>query len=96
MTDLSIVDLIRTCLNVFNKAQVATVSGRDVPIDRHEDAITLKDFDNIMLAVGVEPNMTIPDDSAAKGFKVHIIGGCKQISGITQTVAAGAKVGRKL
>ncbi len=97
MADLSVVDLIRTCLNVFNKAQVAAVSGRDVTIDRAEDdVITLKDVDKIVLAVGVEPNMKIPDDLAAEGFEVHIIGGCNQIAGITEAVAAGAKVGRKL
>lgn len=96
MTDLSVVDLIRTCLNVFNMAQVAAVSGRDVTIDRAEDVITLKDVDKIVLAVGVEPNMTIPDDLATEGFEVHIIGGCNQIAGIMEAVAAGAEVGRKL
>ena len=96
MIDLSVVHLIRTCLNVFNKAQVAAVSGRDVTIDRAEDVITLKDVDKIVLAVGVKPNMKIPDDLAAEGFEVHIIGGCNQIARITEAVAAGAKVGRKL
>ena len=49
-----------------------------------------------VLAVGVKPNMKIPDDLAAEGFEVHIIGGCNRIAGITEAVAAGAKVGRKL
>jgi hypothetical protein len=96
MIDLSVVHLIRTCLNEFNKAQVAAVSGRDVAIDRAEDVITLKGVHKIVLAAGVEPNMKIPDDLAAEGFEVNIIGGCNQIAGITEAVAAGAKVGRKL
>lgn len=49
-----------------------------------------------MLAVGVKPNMKIPDDLVAEGFEVNIIGGCNQIARITEAVAAGAKVGRKL
>ena len=52
MIDLSVVHLIRTCLNVFNKAQVAAVSGRDITIDRAEDVITLKDVDKICAGGG--------------------------------------------
>ncbi len=40
--------------------------------------------------------MTLPDNLAAKGFEVNIIGGCNQIAGITEAVAEGAEVGRKL
>ncbi len=48
--------LIHSSINVFNKAEVKDVSGKDVTIDRHGAIITQRDVDSIVISVGVEPN----------------------------------------
>lgn len=88
--------LIRSSINVFNKAEVKAVSGKDVTIDRDGDIITLRDVDSIVISVGVEPNRVLQKELKKGSFKVHVIGNCSREGAIMEAVADGAEVGRRV
>ena len=88
--------LIRSSINVFNKAEVKAVSGKDVTIDRDGDIITLRDVDSIVISVGVEPNRVLQEELKKGSFKVHVIGNCSREGAIMEAVADGAEVGRRV
>ena len=88
--------LIRSSINVFNKAEVNAVSGKDVTIDRDGDIITLRDVDSIVISVGVEPNRVLQEELKKGPFEVHVIGNCSKEGAIMEAVADGAEVGRRI
>jgi len=88
--------LIRSSINVFNRAEVKAVSGKDVTIDRDGTAITLRDVDSIVIAVGVEPNRVLLDELKEVSFEVHVIGNCSKEGAIKEAIADGAEVGRRI
>jgi hypothetical protein len=88
--------LIRSSTNVFNKAEVKAVSGKDVTIDRDGDIITLRDVDSIVISVGVKPNRVLQEELKKGSFKVHVIGNCSREGAIMEAVADGAEVGRRV
>jgi NADPH-dependent 2,4-dienoyl-CoA reductase/sulfur reductase-like enzyme len=88
--------LIRTSVNVFNKAQVTNVSDRTVTIEREGDSITLNDVDKLVLAGGGDPGVTFSKDLEGFGLEVYCIGDCRQMGGIKDAVADGYGVGYNL
>ena len=88
--------LIHSSINVFNKTEVKTVSGKDVTIDRHGAIITQRDVDSIVISVGVEPNRVFTRRTEKGSFKIHVIGNCSREGAIMEAVADGAEVGRRV
>jgi NADH dehydrogenase FAD-containing subunit len=88
--------LIHSSINVFNKAEVKDVSGKDVTIDRHGDIITQRDVDSIVISVGVEPNRVLQEELKKGSFKVHVMGNCSREGAIMEAFADGVEVGGRV
>ncbi len=81
--------LINSALNVFNKAQVVSVDGKEVTIDRGGDTITLGDVDNVTLYVGSQAENALQAMLEGKGYELISVGECQGTAGIMEAVAAG-------
>lgn len=88
--------LIRSTLNVFNKAQVLSVRGKEVTIDREGDIITVGEVDNIILSVGTEAENSLQGELEDKDFELIAVGDCQGAAGIMEAVSAGFEAGRAL
>ena len=66
--------LINSVLNVFNKAQMVSVDGKEVTIDRGGDTITLGDVDNVTLYVGSQAENALQAMLEGKGYELISVG----------------------
>jgi hypothetical protein len=87
--------MIRSSVNVFNRAKVVDVVDREVTFERDGDRITLKGVDDVVLAVGTDPEKGLTEVKGAS-YDVYVIGDCSVPGGIMEAIAAGAELGRKL
>jgi 2,4-dienoyl-CoA reductase-like NADH-dependent reductase (Old Yellow Enzyme family)/NADPH-dependent 2,4-dienoyl-CoA reductase/sulfur reductase-like enzyme len=87
--------MIRSSVNVFNRAKVVDVVEKNVTIERDGDRMTLKGVDDLVLAVGTDPEKGLTPAKGAS-YDVYTIGDCSVPGGIMEAIAAGAELGRKL
>lgn len=73
--------MIRSSVNVFNRTKVADENKKDVRIERDCHRITLKGVDEIVLAVGTDPEKGLAQTKKAL-YEVYAIGDCLAWGGI--------------
>ncbi len=88
--------MIRSAVNVFNRAKVVKVVDKDVTIERDGDRITLKGVDDIVVSVGTDPQEDLKVQLKGASYEIHAIGDCSVPGGIMEAIAAGAELGRRL
>lgn len=72
----------------------AVMPIKDVTIERDGDRIVLRGADDMVLAVGTDPDRGLTQPKEAS-YDFYAIGDCAAPGGIMEAIAAGAELGRK-